>query len=69
MNIPIDVCDAQDVCEILRTEANQLARHLDDKDFGGMNHRVVIAVETEMRRLRNLEGRIKANIPRPPEDE
>ncbi len=57
------ICALRDAADILVNESNQLAHLLDNKAFDQMNHRVAIAVETEMTRLRQIAHRLKAQIP------
>ena len=49
--------------EILETEANQLARLLDARQFNDLNYRVEIAVRSEMERLRGIATELRRNTP------
>jgi len=61
--VPVRCGALLDVCDILKTESNELAHLLDSKKFDGMNYRVDIAVAREMKRLRDLAEELKVNIP------
>lgn len=59
----------RDASDVLRDDANQLARMLDGKVFDSMNYRVGIAVRTEMNRLRSISTALLALLPQEDDDD